>query len=92
MRGATWFEQYILDDSQQITEVAKKKEGGGFKAAKTGFEGKEEQVGKAVQLALKTMANSAGYQHEMNDALVKARLQAMQFAKDQGLMERICGP
>jgi hypothetical protein len=32
------------------------------------------------------MANSAGYQHEMNDALVKSRLQAMQFAKDQGLM------
>ncbi len=76
-----------LDDSQQITEVAKKKDGSGFKAAKTGFEGKEEQIGKAVQLALKTMANSAGYQHEMNDALVKARLQAMQFAKDQGLME-----
>ena len=59
-----------------------------FKAAKTGFEGREAEVGKAVQLALKTMANSAGYQHEMNDALVKARLQAMQFAKDNGLMEQ----
>ncbi len=76
-----------LDDSQQITEVAKQPGTGTFKAAKTGFEGKEVQIGKAVQLALKTMANSAGYQHEMNDALVKARLQAMQFAKDQGLME-----
>lgn len=76
-----------LDDSQQITEVAKHPGTGTFKAAKTGFEGQEVQIGKAVQLALKTMANSAGYQHEMNDALVKARLQAMQFAKDQGLME-----
>jgi hypothetical protein len=75
-----------LDDSQQITEVAKHPGNGTFKAAKTGFEGKEEQIGKAVQMALKTMANSAGYQHEMNDALVKARLHAMQFAKDQGLM------
>lgn len=75
-----------LDDSQQISEVAKQPKSS-FKAAKTGFEGREEQVGKAVQLALKTMANSAGYQHEMNDALVKARLQAMQFAKDNGLME-----
>lgn len=75
-----------LDDSQQIAEVVKKKDKSGFKAAKTGFEGKEEQIGKAVHLALKTMANSAGYQHEMNDALVKARLHAIQFAKDQGLM------
>lgn len=74
-----------LDDSQQLEEVVKKK-GAGLKAAKTGFEGKEDQIGQAVHLALKTIANSAGYQHEMNDALVKARLHAMQFAKDQGLM------
>ena len=78
-----------LDDSEQISEVAKQeKPKSAFKAAKTGYEGREAEVGKAVQLALKTMANSAGYQHEMNDALVKARLQAMQFAKDNGLMEQ----
>jgi hypothetical protein len=75
-----------LDDSQLISEVAKKPKSS-FKAAKTGFEGKEAEVGKAVQLVLKTMANSAGYQHEMNDALVKARLQAIQFAKDHGMMK-----
>jgi hypothetical protein len=75
-----------LDDSQQLSELVEKPKSS-FKAAKTGFEGREAEVGKAVQLALKTMANSAGYQHEMNDALVKSRLQAMQFAKDQGLME-----
>ena len=76
-----------LDDSELISEVAKKPKSS-FKAAKTGFEGKEAQVGKAVQLVLKTMANSAGYQHEMNDALVKARLQAIQFAKDMGIMDK----
>jgi hypothetical protein len=76
-----------LDDSQLISEVAKKPKSS-FKAAKTGFEGKEAEVGKAVQLVLKTMANSAGYQHEMNDALVKARLQAIQFAKDMGIMDK----
>lgn len=75
-----------LDDSQLIEEVAKQPKSS-FKAAKTGFEGREAEVGKAVQLALKTMANSAGYQHEMNDALVKARLQAMQFAKDHNMMK-----
>ena len=79
-----------LDDSQQLEDQAKaaaKTGKSSFKAAKTGYEGREAEVGKAVQLALKTMANSAGYQHEMNDALVKARLQAMQFAKDNGMME-----
>ena len=76
-----------LDDSELISEVAKKPKSS-FKAAKTGFEGKEAEVGKAVQLVLKTMANSAGYQHEMNDALVKARLQAIQFAKDMGIMDK----
>ena len=75
-----------LDDSHLLDEIVKKPKSS-FKGAKTGFEGKEAEVGKAVQLALKTMANSAGYQHEMNDALVKARLQAMQFAKDHGMME-----
>ncbi|MBT8421686.1 MAG: hypothetical protein HKN56_07675 [Gammaproteobacteria bacterium] len=80
-----------LDDSQQLeeqTKIAAKTGKSSFKAAKTGYEGREAEVGKAVQLALKTMANSAGYQHEMNDALVKARLQAMQFAKDNGMMEQ----
>lgn len=75
-----------LDDSQQLKEVVKKGGTSSFKAAKTGFEGREGELGKAMQLALKTMANSAGYKHEMNDALVKARLQAMQFAKDQNMM------
>ncbi|MGI9290274.1 MAG: hypothetical protein ACR2QG_03235 [Gammaproteobacteria bacterium] len=100
-----------LDDSQQISEVVKKPKSS-FKAAKTGFEGREDEVGnavhealkslkdedtgfegreqdigKSVQLSLKTIANSAGYQHESNDALVKARLQAMQFAKDNGMMK-----
>jgi len=80
-----------LDNSDQVTEVAKvAKESGksSFKGAKTGFEGREAEIGKAVQLALKTMANSAGYQHESNDALVKARLHAMQFAKDMGIMDK----
>jgi len=76
-----------LDDSQKLTEVVKNKKSS-FKAAKTGFEEREADMGKAIQLALKTMANSAGYQHEMNDALVKSRLQAMQFAKDMGIMEQ----
>jgi hypothetical protein len=83
--------QAHLDDShtmENLAQEAKKTGKSSFKGAKTGFEGREADVGKAVQLALKTMANSAGYQHEMNDALVKSRLQAMQFAKDMGIMDK----
>ena len=75
-----------LGDSETLDEVLKKPKSS-FKAAKTGFEGREAELGKAIQLAMKTIANSAGYQHESNDALVKSRLHAMQFAKDKGLME-----
>ena len=77
-----------LDDSDQVAEVAKHPSSSSFKGVKTGFEGREDEIGKAVQMALKTMANSAGYQHEMNDALVKARLHAIQFAKDMGIMDK----
>ncbi|MDP6436707.1 MAG: hypothetical protein QF790_08150 [Gammaproteobacteria bacterium] len=77
-----------LDDSDQVAEVAKHPSSSSFKGVKTGFEGREDAIGKAVQMALKTMANSAGYQHEMNDALVKARLHAIQFAKDMGIMDK----
>jgi len=76
-----------LDDSETISEVAKKPKSS-FTGAKTGFEGKEAEIGKAVQLALKTLASGVGYQHEMNDALVKARLHAIQFAKDMGIMDK----
>jgi hypothetical protein len=84
-----------LDSSQQLDNIVDKpkssiadKPKSSFKGAKTGFEGREEDIGKAVQLALRTMASSAGYKHEMNDALVKARLHAMQFAKDMNIMEQ----
>lgn len=49
----------------------------------SGFEGREVELGKAMNVMLKTLSNSAGYAHEVNDALVKMHLNAMQFAKDQ---------
>lgn len=75
------------EDTQQNPEVTQKPKSS-FTGALTGFEGREAEVGRYVQLALKTMASSAGYKHEMNDALIKARLQAMQFAKDMGIMDK----
>ncbi len=52
----------------------------------SGFEGREELLGRAVALAIRTLKDSMPYQHEMNDALVKMHLNSVQFAKDNGLV------
>lgn len=53
----------------------------------SGFEGRELELGKSLNVMLRTLSNSAGYAHEVNDALVKMHLTAMQFAKDQGKIQ-----
>jgi hypothetical protein len=50
----------------------------------SGFEGREEELGRSMSILLKILGNHAGYAHEMNDPLVKAHLLAMQFAKNRG--------
>ena len=54
-------------------------------APATGFEGREDELGKAVALAIRTLKDGIPYQHEMNDALVKMHLNSLQFAKNKGL-------
>jgi hypothetical protein len=51
----------------------------------SGFEGREELLGRAVAMAIRTLKDSVPYQHEMNDALVKMHLNSVQFAKNRGL-------
>lgn len=50
----------------------------------SGFEGREEELGRSMSILLKMLNNHAGYAHEMNDPLVKAHLMAMQYAKNRG--------
>lgn len=52
----------------------------------SGFEGKEEQLGKSIAILLKMLGNHAGYAHEMNDPLVKAHLMAIHFAMQNGTL------
>jgi len=49
----------------------------------------QRMLGLAVAKAIKTISNSTPYQHEMNDALVKAHLTDIQFAKDHGLLKEM---
>jgi hypothetical protein len=58
---------------------------GGMQGTSSGFEGREDMLGKAVALAIRTLKDSVPYQHEMNDALVKMHLNSVQFAKNHGL-------
>jgi hypothetical protein len=54
----------------------------------SGFEGREELLGQAVAMAIRTLKDSMPYQHEMNDALVKMHLNSVQFAKNAGLIRQ----
>ena len=62
---------------------------GALDAMTSGFEGREEELGKNIALVLKTLGNSVPYQHEMNDALVKAVLTMLQFAKNMGKLDEL---
>lgn len=53
------------------------------------IQGREEEFGHAVNVVLKTMADTMPYKHYFNDALVKAHLSHIQFAKDHGLLEEM---
>jgi hypothetical protein len=57
-------------------------------ASRRPFEGREEELGKAIGLAIRTLKDAMPYQHEMNDALVKMHLNSVQFAKNAGLSEQ----
>lgn len=59
----------------------------GISGTNSGFEGREELLGQAVSLAIRTLKDSMPYQHEMNDALVKMHLNSVQFAKNKGLLK-----
>ena len=60
-----------------------------FAGRTSGFEGREEALGRAMSTVIKTMKDTEPYPHEMNDALVKALLNQMQFAKDRDLMSEL---
>jgi len=49
----------------------------------------QSMLGLAVAKAIKTISNDTPYQHEMNDALVKAQLTNIQFAKDNGILDKL---
>jgi hypothetical protein len=54
--------------------------------SKSGFEGEEEKLGQSIAVVLRMLGNHAGYNHELNDPLVKAHLMAIDFAREKGTL------
>jgi hypothetical protein len=52
----------------------------------SGLEGREELMGQAMNMVIKTLSQTEPYQHQVNGALVLAHLGAIQFAKNKGLL------
>jgi len=55
----------------------------------SGFEGREELLGRGLVQLLKTVIADAPYQHHLNDAAMKAHLNAIQFAKNHGMLPQL---
>lgn len=52
----------------------------------SGFEGREEILGRGLMQLLKTIIADQPYQHHMNDAALKATLAAIHFAKNNNML------
>lgn len=80
-----------MSDTKRSPSLAERPYGAGghnpLVGSSSGFEGREQLLGKAVGLAIRTLKDSVPYQHEMNDALVKMHLTALQFAKNMNLVD-----
>jgi len=60
-----------------------------FVGPRSGFEDREDKLGRAMATVIKTLSDTKPYAHEMNDALVKSILNQIQFAKDRDLMSEL---
>lgn len=53
------------------------------------FAGREEMLGLAMTQVVRTLNHNRGYQHAMNDALVKMTLDHIMFAKRHGMLAEL---
>ena len=60
-----------------------------LEAMQSGFEGREEELGRSISTVLKTLKNIKPYKHEINDGLIKSWLISIQFAKNNHMLEQL---
>ena len=70
-------------------DAGEHKEGKKLTAASSGFEGREEMLGRAMSVVLKSLNETKPYQHDINDALIKMILTTIQFAKNNDMIDEL---
>ena len=65
------------------------KEGKKFVGAQSGYEGREDQLGRSMAVVLKSLNETKPYQHDINDALIKMILTTIQFAKNNDMIDEL---
>jgi len=65
------------------------KEGKKFVGAQSGYEGREQQLGRSMAVVLKSLNETKPYQHDINDALIKLILTTIQFAKNNDMIDEL---
>lgn len=53
------------------------------------FEGRDEELARSMAVVLKTFQSRRPYDHQLNDALVKATLTNLQFAKNNNMLDKL---
>jgi hypothetical protein len=72
-----------------IAKADSHNEGKKFVGASSGYEGREDQLGRAMSVVLMSLNETKPYQHDINDALVKMILTTIQFAKDNNIIDAL---
>ena len=60
-----------------------------FDGATSGYEGREDRLGRSMAVVLKSLNATEPYQHDINDALVKMILTTLQFAKNNDMIDEL---
>ena len=60
-----------------------------FDGATSGYEGREDRLGRSMAVVLKSLNETKPYQHDINDALVKMILTTLQFAKNNNMIDEL---
>jgi len=82
MGNTTVFENREEELGKALVKIISEMSGG-----EVDLSDRASELGDNVNVVVKTMMKTQGYNHELNDALVKATLDQFQFAKNHGLLK-----
>jgi hypothetical protein len=83
------FEGRELELGRRVAAALRDATPAGGGDARHEFAGREAMLGLAMTQVVRTLNHNQGYQHEMNDALVKMTLDHIMFAKRHGMLKQL---